>query len=145
MMTPLPQRKDLRLKDYDYSTNGAYFITICTEDKKKNLSYISTINDEYHVQLTEIGQVVDHYIKTIPGIDVYAIMPNHIHMIIIKTNGKPISSDVRSLKGLTVKHAIGLAWQRNYYEHVIRNEEDYRIKRKYIETNPARWADDEYF
>ena len=81
----------------------------------------------------------------IPGIDTYTIMPNHVHMIIIKSNGKPISSDIRSLKGLTVKNTIGLKWQRNYYEHVIRDEEDYRIKREYIETNPARWADDEYF
>ena len=144
-MPTFPQRKNVRLANYDYSADGAYFITICTENKEKNLSIITLHNDEVKNDLTEIGNVVERFIKTIPGIDVYVIMPNHVHMIIIKTNKKPVSSDIRSFKGLAVKHTDGLRWQRNYYEHVIRDEDDYRIKREYIETNPGRWVDDEYY
>jgi REP element-mobilizing transposase RayT len=144
-MPLFPQRKNIRLANYDYSTDGAYFITICTENKEKSLSNISFHDDEVKNNLTEIGKTVERYIKSIPGVDVYVIMPNHVHMIIIKSNGKPISSDIRSFKGLTVKNALGLRWQRNYYEHVIRDDDDYRVKREYIETNPRRWVDDEYF
>ena len=144
MTIPFPKRKKLRLENYDYSTNGAYFITICTADKEKYLSRIISDNGLIKIELSPIGKIAEKYIQTIPGIDVYAIMPNHIHMIIVKSNGKPISSDIRAFKGLTVKNTSGLKWQRGYYDHVIRDEDDYRIKHEYIETNPARWLDDEY-
>ena len=145
MTTLYPQRKNPRLKNYDYSTNGVYFITICTENKTKILFHIATADGIIKTKLSPIGQIVERFIQTIPGIDVYVIMPNHIHIIIMKTSGKPIASDVRSFKGLTVKNCNGLILQRNYYEHIIRDEENYRIKRGYIEDNPRRWIDDEYF
>ena len=145
MTISLPQRKNPRLKNYDYSTNGAYFITICTANKTKYLSQIVSTGGIIKNELSVIGQTVERYLQSIPEIDVYVVMPNHVHMIIMKTSGKTIASDVRSFKGLTVKNCPGLKWQRNYYEHVIRDEEDYRIKRAYIEDNPRRWADDEYF
>jgi len=144
-MEPFPMRKNLRLKDYDYSTDGAYFITICTDGKAKILSDIIPTDDGTKNVLSSVGQIVEQYIKSIPGIDVYVIMPNHVHMIIMKSNGKPIYSEIRSFKGLTVKNSPGLRWQRNYYEHVIRDDEDYRVKREYIEDNPRRWADDDYY
>ena len=111
-MPSFPERKNLRLKDYDYSSDGAYFITICTEDRKQCLSAVYESNDEAEIKLSSAGLIVERYLKTIAGIDVYVIMPNHVHLIIMKSNGKPIASDVRSFKGLTVKNCKGLKWQR---------------------------------
>ena len=81
---------------------------------------------------------------TIPGIDQYVIMPNHIHMIILKSNGRSIENDIRSFKTLVTKQIGEKIWQSSYYDHIIRNEADYLTKAKYIEDNPARWQEDEY-
>ena len=100
----LPKRKDLRLKHYDYSSAGAYFVTICTKDRKRILSNIikpsvgvGALDDPLNgflnepqtpqIQLTEIGKVTEKYLlssENIPGvkIDRYVIMPDHIHVII---------------------------------------------------------------
>ena len=146
-MSDHPNRKWVRLREYDYSTNGAYFVTICTKEKKHILSTVIDhgIEAPAEIRLSEIGMIAESYIRTIPGIDKYVIMPNHVHMIIIKNNGKPLSSDIRSFKGLTTKKAGNSIWQDYYYDHVIRNETDYQIKWKYIDDNPAKWASDEYY
>ena len=134
----------MRLQGYDYAAEGYYFLTICTKDRKPVLSEIIYGSECAAVRLTDYGKVAENYVKTIPGIEKYVIMPNHIHLIIHKTNGKSIVSDVRSLKGLTTK-AIGVCiWQDTYYDHIIRNEKDYLEKWKYIDENPAKWAEDEY-
>ena len=145
-MQSLPQRKQARLKAFDYSSNGYYFITICTKDKKCILSEIEPRPDGSVLHLlTQYGQIVESFLVTFPGIDQYVIMPNHVHMIIHNTNGHPISSDVRSFK-ILVSKAIGTSiWQRSYYDHVIRDEADYLIKCRYIDENPAKWASDEYY
>ena len=93
----LPKRKDLRLKQYDYSSAGAYFVTICTKDRKRILSNIikpsvvgvGALDDPLtpQVQLTEIGKIIEKYLlssENIPGvkIDRYVIMPDHMHVII---------------------------------------------------------------
>lgn len=142
-----PNRKWVRLKNYDYSTEGAYFITICTVNKEHLLSEIIDRGplEPPEIKLTTIGEIARSYLMTIPGIDHYVIMPNHIHLIILKENGKPISSDIRSFKGLTSKKAGHPIWQKYYYDRVIRNEEEYRIKWKYIDDNPAKWINDEYY
>ena len=144
-MTEHPMRKWPRLRNYDYSSNGFYFLTICTEGRKSFLSeVIHPDHEEVGVKLSELGRIAESYLKTIPGMDKYVIMPNHVHMIIHKTNGKPISSDVRSFKSLTTKAAGKRIWQDYYYDHVIRDEQDYLTKWNYIDNNPAKWADDEY-
>ena len=79
------KRKRNRLKDYDYSANGAYFVTVCTTDRQKILSHI--VGDDAHIVPTNYGAVVEKYIKRIPGIEKYVIMPNHIHMMIFNNNG----------------------------------------------------------
>ena len=144
-MQQLPQRKQTRLKEFDYSSTAFYFITICTNEHKCVLSNIITQADGTVLNvLTPYGRVAESYLVKIPGMDQYVIMPNHIHMIIHKTNGNPIASDVRSFKVLVTK-AIGKSiWQRSFYDHIIRDETDYMIKWKYIDENPAKWADDEY-
>jgi len=72
-------------------------------------------------------------------------MPNHIHMIIHKTNGRTIISDMRAFKSLVTKKTGKSIWQDSYYDHVIRSEADYREKWQYIENNPAKWIEDESF
>ena len=144
-MTNLPKRKSLRLKGYDYSTEGFYYLTICTENRKLLLSKILTDEqDMAYVELTEFGLIADSYLKTFPGIDQYVIMPNHIHLIAWKTNGKNIANDVRTFKNLVTKKIGQSIWQTSYYDHIIRDEKDYLIRVKYIEDNPARWKEDEY-
>lgn len=87
----LIKRKQNRLTDYDYAQNGAYFITICVNDRKPILSSITVGADiirPNNIKLTNIGKVVDYSINSIllhydgVFVDNYVIMPNHIHMII---------------------------------------------------------------
>ena len=75
-----PERKRNRLTDYDYSANGAYFVTICTQDRKKILSDI--VGDDAHIVPKPYGQIAEEYIRNVPEIEKYVIMPDHIHMII---------------------------------------------------------------
>ena len=145
-MQQFVKRKCPRLREHDYSANGYYFITICTKEKQKLLSTVHPMpGGTFSLQLSEYGRIADAFLATVPGIDRYVIMPSHIHMIIHKTNGKSIAFDIRSFKGLVTK-AIGKGiWQDYYYDHVIRDEADYEIKCKYIDENPAKWADDAYY
>ena len=86
-----PERKPNRLTEYDYSTNGAYFITICTRDRKKILS--SIVGDDAHIVPKSYGIVAEKYIRNVPEIEKYVIMPDHIHMIIRLDNGSMCSID----------------------------------------------------
>ena len=156
-----PERKQNRLADYDYSQPGAYFITVCTKDRKCILSTV--VGGDAHIapytKLTTIGMVAEKYLKTIPGVDQYVIMPNHVHMILwisaenfvkgpmwasapTKSN---IAQLVRSWKILVTKEIGQALWQRSYYDHIIRDEQDYLIKAQYIADNPAKWQEDDYF
>ncbi len=149
-MEELPVRKRLRLKDYDYSSNGAYFITICTKNRECILSKIS-VGTDAHIgpvnELSDCGIASEEYIKTIPGIDSYVIMPNHIHLIIILNNGTDnisISSIIRSFKTLVTKRIGKSIWQSKFYDHIIRDYDDYLIRLNYIYENPVKWAFDPY-
>ena len=144
-MTELPKRKNLRLKNYSYAENGYYFLTVCTKNRIHILSEIvSAPVGTALVKLKPYGEVAENYIKNIPGIEKYVIMPNHIHMIIHKTNGKSIASDMQAFKGLVTKRIGTGIWQESYYDHIIRNEQDYQGKWEYIDNNPAKWYEDEY-
>ena len=160
----LPKRKQTRLPEYDYSSPGAYFITVCTQNRKCILSDISVGADALggpQLRLTAIGKIVEkHLLNTdrIQGVhlDKYVIMPNHVHMIlkIDDDNGPSGASDPAHA---LIPHAVG-AWkrlvdrelgqslfQRSCHEHVIRGETDYREIWEYIEDNPARWIEDRYY
>ena len=144
------QRKQNRIDGYDYSQNGAYFITICTRDRRKILSDI--VGDDAHIVPTPYGRIAEKYIRNVPEIEKYVIMPDHIHMIIQLDNGpmwasaptKPqqsrIASIVRSIKTLTTKEIGTAIFQRSYYDHVIRNQQDYNEIWEYIENNPRKWV-----
>lgn len=108
-----------------------------------------------HTALTGYGKIVERYIQTIPGIDKYVIMPNHVHLIVLieQENGpmwasaptQSLPNHIRSFKTLTSKAAGISLWQRSYYDHVIRNEREYLQIWQYIDDNPAQWAEDEYY
>ena len=154
-----PTRKSVRLKEYNYSENGAYFITICTKDKKQILSTI-TVGEDAHilpnVKLKEHGKVCEKYILNIDKVyenikvDNYVIMPNHIHLI-ISINGRmwasspTISGVIKSFKTMVTKEIKMSIFQRSFHDHIIRGDADYKKIFKYIDTNPQKWTLDRYY
>lgn len=159
-----PKRKINRLKSWNYSNNGSYFITICTDNRKHILSKIC-VGDGFPVpQLTKTEQIVDDYIKNINmkyscvTVSEYVIMPNHVHLLLfIDNNGtvnpSPTVGNIigwfkyNTTKSVNEKHKTpgNKFWQRSYYDHIIRDEKDYMEKRNYIISNPLKWLDDEYY
>lgn len=154
----LPKRKQNRLTEYDFSMPNAYFITICTNNRK-NLFWkdVGAIIDRpENVPLTNLGMTVKQVIHEIPKhypaitVDHMVVMPNHIHLLLqINTDpgGRPmaaptISTVINQTKGAASKLAGFSIWQKGFYEHVIRNEQDYLDIWNYIEGNPSKWAED---
>ena len=157
----LPKRKQNRLTEYDYSTPNAYFITICTENRK-NLFWkdaAKIVDHPENVPLTNLGMIVRQSIHDIPKhypvitVDHAVIMPNHIHLLLqINTDidGRPmaaptISTVINQTKGVISKKAGFSVWQKGFYDHVIRNKNDYLEIWKYIEGNPSKWAEDKLY
>ena len=155
----LPKRKHNRLGEFHYGSGYSYFITVCTKDRARILSDITVGEDiilpQTKVNLTNYGQIVENALLSIPNyyegasIDEYVIMPNHIHFILtIRNNGRMISSPTMStivgqFKRASSKTAGFSLWQRSFYDHVIRNRQDYEETRKYIFENPQNWEKDE--
>lgn len=150
-------RKQNRLAGYDYSQNGAYFITVCIKDKKCLLGKIVG-GDAYiapKILLSEYGKTVEKYICGIKGLHKYIIMPNHIHMIIFICNEEgtmrassptqSIPQLIKSFKTLITKEIGFSVWQRSYYDHIIRDEADYEAIWEYIENNPLKWKEDRFY
>ena len=157
----LPKRKQNRLTEYDYSTPNAYFITICTQNRK-NLFWKdvrNTIGCPENIPLTDIGMMVKQVILDIPKhypaitVDHAVIMPNHIHLLLqINTDadGRPmaaptISTVINQTKGAASKIAGFSVWQKGFYDHVIRSEQDYLDIWNYIEGNPSKWEEDKLY
>ena len=164
MKDDLQKRKPIRLKTFDYNTVGAYFITICTQSKKCILSEIvgDGVLDIPKIILSKYGQIVNNRIIEMNSIydditvDKYIVMPNHLHMIIVVKNvngmsrtpsptNKAVPFFISTLKRLTNKESNTKLWQRSYYDHIIRNDEDYLNIWQYIESNPSKWQQDKYF
>ena len=152
----LPQRKPNRISEYDYSQNGAYFVTVCTQDRKNLLSTI--VGDGFPVP-KPIGTIAEEFIQQIPekyptvSVDKYVIMPDHIHLMLrfdrILGTGNPsptLGNVIGWFKYQVTKHVnlqmcspgTGL-FQRSFYDHVIRNQKDYDEIWEYIENNPRSW------
>lgn len=160
-------RRSIRLKGFDCTQQGAYFVTVCTQGK---LCLFGAIV-EAKVILNDTGRIVEKCWRDIPAhfphveLDEFVVMPNHVHGILRivepigakdfsplqtqKPSGtsKTIGSVIRGFKiGVTKwtrQHTPGLdVWQRNYYEHVIRNEIALERARQYIMGNPAQWDED---
>jgi putative transposase len=162
------RRRSIRLKDYDYSQAGAYFITVRT--RSGHLLFGDIVGEKIH--LTEVGHLADACWRDIPhhfpnvDPDEYVVMPNHVHGIVVLLSqdckgtacraptaerfSRPtplsIPTIVRSFKAAVTGqvhliHGFSRAalWQRNYYEHVIRDDKSLDRIRNYILTNPLRW------
>ena len=157
-MDDRPKRKPNRLQSFEYNTLGAYFLTICTENRR-NLFWTDVgaiIDRPEKVPLTPLGSIVQQSILDIPGhypavsVDRFVIMPNHVHLLLqIHTdcNGRSmiaptVSTVVRLMKSAVSKKAGVSVWQKGFYDHVIRNEKDYQEIWNYIAGNPGKWAED---
>ncbi|MFN5309511.1 MAG: transposase [Candidatus Kapaibacterium sp.] len=190
-------RKSIRLHGYDYSQAGAYFITICTQDREHRFGKIENdemvLNEYGIIAYNEWNKLTERFSNF--ESDVFQIMPNHMHGIIVlnpvgagftpalNDKGQPqglpvqISDDddigagaspaptigdiVGAYKSLVANACLeiwklkwagvnpvphmGKLWQRNYYEHIIRNEQSYQSISEYIVNNPAKWKDDKFY
>ncbi len=156
----LPKRNHPRLNHFDYSSNGAYFITICTHDRRCILSHIvETISPKY----TLFGEIAEKQLFLLEerysflSVGQYVIMPNHIHVILI-LNGDTAGASPRptimdivcAYKSLTTieckKNGFpDKLFQSSFHEHIIRGREDFDEIRKYIYENPMHWYYDELY
>ncbi|MCK4396605.1 transposase [candidate division WOR-3 bacterium] len=164
----LKQRKSIRLNGFDYSQEGLYFVTICTNNQVCFLGEV--LNDE--MVLTDAGRLVEKWWLKLPDkfpnieLDYYVVMPNHFHGIISIVGadpcvcpdnltgehaGSPLHSIMQWFKTMSTNEYIrGVKqlgwmpfnkkfWQRSYYEHIIRNEKELNRIREYIQNNPLKW------
>ena len=159
----MSKRKHPRLKFYDYGTAGAYFITICTQNRRCLLSRIVGRGlAPAEIQYTEYGQIAQKQLLMLEQrypslkIDQYVIMPNHIHAILLlkETTGdsqRPTIMDiVCAYKSLTTRECkkarlVDKLFQTSFYEHVIRGYEDYDEIAEYIVNNPKQWELDNLY
>lgn len=149
-MTERPNRKPIRIKNYNYSTPGAYFITVCINSRKPILWNVGAAI--CRPNLSKIGSIVETAILQIPEhypmitVDKYCIMPDHVHMILsINT-----AEDGRQIAAPTVSSVVGhmkrwvsmqlghSIWQKSFIDRVIRNEMGYQAVWEYIENNPIK-------
>ncbi len=172
-------RRSIRLPEFDYASDGAYFVTICTQ--KRACLFGEIVNGE--MGLNEAGRVVQDCWLAIPthfshvSLGPFVVMPNHLHGIIVinkhlikqgvgaqhaapllasaQSDSRPhvvpgsLGAIVRSFKAAATRCINTLCgtpgepvWQRNYYEHVVRDDADLDRIWRYIEANPARWDED---
>ena len=160
-MRQLPKRKKNRLKNYDYSRSGSYFVTICSKDM---LYYFGGIKNG-KVILNQFGGIAqncwlnieNHFSRSI--LDEFIIMPNHVHGIIgIKGEARysfrsdrfdrskmELSKIIQGFKAAVSRNIhknfpdVNFAWHRSFYDHIIRNDRELFLIRQYIRNNPKQW------
>ena len=130
-------------------------MTVCAKDRRCLFGTVvgADVLIGPRVRLSCMGQSVHGLLSRMPQIDKFVVMPNHLHMIVCLADGPMgtsaptggVPSLVRYLKGQITRQWGGSVWQRSYYDHIIRDENDYLRIWNYIDTNPARWAEDKYY
>jgi REP element-mobilizing transposase RayT len=143
-----------RLTGWDYSANGAYFLTFCTSQRVRAFGEVHADGVRLSVLGTALAQQLLEITRARPGLclDAWVIMPDHLHLIVVyegqPEHRMPVDLLVAELKA-TVTWAArrrGLLaprqplWQRGFYDRVIRTEGELRQLREYIATNPCRWV-----
>jgi REP element-mobilizing transposase RayT len=159
-------RRSIRLKGYDYSQKGVYFITVCVNKQQCLLGDV--VNGKTH--LNKYGRIVKEQwllsseMRSEIELDVFVIMPNHFHGIVIISNTNTVGANGRSPLQMKPKSLSSLmagfkssatsrinrwrnmpgfpVWQRSYYEHIIRSEDELNSIREYILNNPLHWQFD---
>jgi REP element-mobilizing transposase RayT len=159
-MSELPKRKQNRLKGFDYSQNGAYFITICAKSRAELFGNIGVgaATCRPCVELSNTGLIIDAAIHRIHDvfrhvqIDQYVIMQNHVHLIIAvdANSGRQVAAPTISLIVGSMKRAVSVSagfspWQKSFHDHIVRNDDEYRRIAEYIATNPISWHEDCFF
>lgn len=156
-------RQSIRLKGYDYAKAGAYFVTICAWGKE---CVFGEVRDGA-MHPGEAGQVTERFWQNLTerfptlALDALVIMPNHLHgIIVLNASEKPVEHEplspptlgaviraFKSLSAISVNRLLGRAqrpvWQRNYYEHIIRDDEALDRIRAYVAANPRNWINDQ--
>jgi REP element-mobilizing transposase RayT len=159
---PPHRRRSIRLRQYDYAQGGAYFVTICTQSRAFLLqnAAIRDIAEQCWSQIPAHFPMVE--------LDEWVVMPNHLHGIVVfgicwgrecraptvQRFARPtpcsLPTIIRSFKSAATRQVNALrhtpgapVWQRNYYEHVVRNEDDLNEIRQYLLNNPVQWDSDE--
>ena len=168
-------RRSIRLQKYDYSSVGRYFLTLCTEHRIPFFGRITgetmTLNDAGEMVLSWLTKLPEKY----PNVhcDEHVIMPNHFHGI-LSISGLPVAERgenmvsplqnrrrglgqyvswfkrmttayIRGVEQLDWKPFPGKLWQRNYWEHIVRDDDELNRIRKYIRNNPAKWETDDLY
>jgi putative transposase len=163
-------RRSIRLSGYDYAQSGAYFMTICTHNRQYLFGDIA----DGEMQLNDAGRMVERCWNDIPThfphveLDAFVVMPNHVHFIVVNMGhgehtvqgehaGSPLHVVLQWFKTMTTNEYIcgvkqhgwspfcGKLWQRNYWEHIVRNAQELNHIREYIRDNPASWQQDSLF
>ncbi|HZX13311.1 MAG TPA: transposase [Thermodesulfobacteriota bacterium] len=157
-------RRSIRLKGYDYTQVGAYFVTICTQHRE--CLFGEVVDGE--MQVNEFGQSVADCWQWLGNqypyivIDEWVVMPNHLHGIIVimedqcrggsrtaptEIKRKPLGQLIGAFKTVSTKRInemrstpVAFVWQRNYYEHIVRDEETFNLIRQYVADNPLNWT-----
>ncbi len=159
----LHHRRSIRLKGYDYSIDGAYFITICTHNREQLFGNIldrsMALNELGHITQLHWQKLARHHANLI--LDRSVVMPNHLHGIMIldssilqergyaDEDSKSISEIIGSFKTFSAREINKIrklkgvpVWQRNYYERIVRTEIELNYVREYIINNPLNWQTD---
>ena len=167
-----PKRKSIRLRNYDYSSAGVYFITICTKDRKNyfwqpkeiySKFIVNNIIRPYKIPLSKYGRIAERKLLNIPriykriSVSSFVIMPNHIHMLLtvgfnqkynnstvlsVTQDKASITRVVKQFKGAVSKEVGFSVWQKSFYDHIVRSEKDLAKMWQYIKSNPLLWEDD---
>jgi putative transposase len=141
------RRKRLRLADFDYSTAGAYVVTVCARERRCLFGHVET--DTMH--LSRLGQMVadslDGMVTFHEGVhlDARVVMPNHVHAIVVleptaQRRPPPIPAVVGAFKARASRRAGQTLWQRGYHDRIVRSDEELSAYRRYVMENPLRWA-----
>ena len=156
----LPKRKPNRLNNYNYNTNGCYFVTLCTQNRKR-LFEIENVGNNLRVVSQLQNQIIHKWVKETENkygnvkFDKYVILPDHLHFIINFSEqhaGCSLPNVMRFFKTMTTNEYIRCVksnnlvpfdkklWQKSYYDHIIRNQNDYNEVWQYIDNNPTNWV-----
>jgi putative transposase len=155
-----PRKRAPRLAGYDYSRNGAYFITICTQGR---ICYFGNIADGDMIPNAAGDMLMtgwDELLNKYPmlALDAFVVMPNHVHGVLLlhASPSAPSLSQIvqwfktmmtnaylRGVKEEGWQPYVGKLWQRSFYDHIIRNKQSLATIRKYIVNNPITWDEDQ--